>query len=92
MTTRQLVFPFIFVSDKASSAGAPAKHGLDQILFGKVHPKLQIRPDKVNGHHGTSLQMFLQVRDNPFFGNMTNIFFSVIIFTAQQAQRIGILH
>ena len=66
MTTRQLVFPFIFVLDKASSAGAPAKHGLDQILFGKVHPKLQIRPDKVNGYHGTSPQMFLQVRDNPF--------------------------
>ena len=67
MTTRQLAFPFIIVSDKASSAGTLAKHGLDQILFGTVHPKLQIRPDNANDHHGTSLQMFLQVRDNPFF-------------------------
>jgi len=66
VTTRWLAFSFIFVSDKASSAGTPAKHGLDQILFGKVHPKLQIRPDKVNGDHGTSPQMFLEVRDNPF--------------------------
>ena len=67
MTARQLAFPFIFVSDKASSAGTPVKHNLDQILFGKVHPKLQIRPDNANGHHGTSLQVFLKVRDNKFF-------------------------
>ena len=92
MTTRQLAFPFIFVSDKASSAGTLAKHGLDQLLFGKVHPKLQIRPDNANNHHGKSLQMFLHVRENPFLETWLIFFFSVIIFTAQQAQRIGILY